>query len=234
MQRISFDHIEAVGPIINAPCVIIKGTNAADDITVIARDSSYDALADGVQDFTVSVNAGFEMLYIGTTMLYIDALAGDDNIVLRTPAPNNAVWDTDVWIAGGSPATAPPGDRFVLETPFTQTVNYTPTGFDSGIVNLVNLSSVVTLGTFFNACPPFNYNSSVGGVEVFQYSGEGGNDLFTITGTGNADTITSTPGSGTDEGTLRVNNTLAVNYMNMGLGATLTVDGSGGSDTLVC
>src|SRR5213075_1513039 len=103
-QRVSFDHIEAIGPIIGAPCVVIKGTNGDDDITVIARDSSYDPLADGVQDFTVSVNGGPDILYINTPLLYVDGLAGDDDIVLRTPAPNGAVWNVNVFVAGGTPS----------------------------------------------------------------------------------------------------------------------------------
>jgi hypothetical protein len=40
-ERVSFDHIEAIGPIVNSPCVLILGTTGDDDITVIARDSSY-------------------------------------------------------------------------------------------------------------------------------------------------------------------------------------------------
>ena len=104
-QRVSFDHIEAV-TIVQPTSVIIVGTNADDDITVIARDfqvtdnPSYPG-TDGIRDFTVAVNDGLEVLYIdvGGSIrapaydfgeLHIDGLAGDDDIVIRAPAPNQA------------------------------------------------------------------------------------------------------------------------------------------------
>jgi hypothetical protein len=81
---VSFDHIESV---IVAPepngngngndCpFIVFGTNADDDITVIARDGSTHPGADGVQDFTVSVNEGPEILFLNVPHLVIDAWPG--------------------------------------------------------------------------------------------------------------------------------------------------------------
>ena len=140
-QPVSFDHIENIGPIIGSACVIILGTNGDDDITVIARDASYITPPnpvppglDGVQDFTVSVNGGPDILYINVPLLYIDALAGDDDIVLRTPAPSLVAWIVDVFIAGGPPASATgdQGDVVELETPGTNTVVFTPIGADTG------------------------------------------------------------------------------------------------------
>ena len=156
LERVSFDHIEAIGPIVGSPCIIVLGTHGDDDITVIARDESYVSPnpvplgLDGVQDFTVSVNGGIEVLYINVPLLYIDALAGDDDIVFRTPAPNGAVWDVEAFVAGGTPSavTGDQGDVLELETPGTQTVVYTPTGSDTGIIDLVTLSSVITIGSF--------------------------------------------------------------------------------------
>ena len=84
-ERISFDHIEGVS-IANVACALIIGTNADDDITVIARDASTHPLADGVQDFTTSVNGGLTILWIDVNELYIDALAGDDTPI-DTDAP---------------------------------------------------------------------------------------------------------------------------------------------------
>ncbi len=245
-ERVSFDHIEAIGPIIGAPCIVILGTHGDDDITVIARDASYQGVnpvpagLDGVQDFTVSVNGGLEILYVDVPLLYIDALAGDDDIVFRTPAPNGQVWDVEAFVAGGTPSavTGDQGDVLELETPGTQTVTYTPTGSDTGVINLITLTSTITIGSFLNACPSApgandGYNSSPGGVEEFVYDGEGGNDLFTIIGTAAIDTITHTPGTGNDEGTLRVNTLLGVRYQNLGLAATLTVDGGALADNLI-
>src|SRR5262249_10272834 len=68
---------------------VINGTNGNDAITIIARDASFNPAADGVQDFTVVVNAGLEILFLDQPTLTVNALGGSDTIVLRTPAPNN-------------------------------------------------------------------------------------------------------------------------------------------------
>jgi len=253
-ERVSFDHIEAIT--IEAPdCIIITGTNGDDDITVVARDASTHVGADGVRDFTVSVNGGIEILYIDvggggagiTGALHIDGLAGDDDIVLRIPAPNGAVFSMEIDVAGGAPSDGADneGDRLVLETPGTDTIIFTPTGSDTGTVlmdedgdGVFGLGdTIINIGQFVDACPPLNYDSSPGGVELFEYDGEGGNDSFTVVGTLGDDTIVHTPGSADDEGAIRVNSLLGVNYQNLGAGATFTVEGGGatvdGVDTLV-
>jgi hypothetical protein len=91
-QRVSWDHVEGVSVTGGGPGVFL-GTNGDDAITVIARDGSTHAGADGVQDFTVSLNNGPSVLFLNTPVFRIDALAGDDDIELRAPAPNNAVWN---------------------------------------------------------------------------------------------------------------------------------------------
>ena len=92
-----------------------------------------------------------------------------------------------------------------------------PTGADSGTLHILNLSSVTTLAQ----------------IEHLVYDGEGGNDTFSVGGTGGDDTITHTPGSGNDEGSVRVNSLLGVTYQNLGAGATLNISGAGGTDRLV-
>ena len=62
-QPVSFDHIESLAIDGGGPAVI-NGTNGPDAITVIARDSTYVAAADGVRDFTVSVNTGPDLLFL--------------------------------------------------------------------------------------------------------------------------------------------------------------------------
>src|SRR5439155_10680796 len=133
-QRISWDHIEAITVVGGGP-VLILGTNGDDDITIIARDDSTHPLTatmgnmnPGIQDFTASVNGGPAVLYIDQPVVLVDALAGDDDIVVREPAPNNAVWNVQLFIAAGTPAavTGDQGDVVELETPGTQTVIFTP------------------------------------------------------------------------------------------------------------
>src|SRR5207249_4942038 len=102
--------------------------------------------------FTVSVNGGPDVLFIDTPTLTINALNGDDDILLRTPAPNDAIWNVQVTIDGG---TATNGDTLRVETPDTaprvaETVLYTPTGINSGTLNITSLTSLVTLSQIEN------------------------------------------------------------------------------------
>jgi hypothetical protein len=215
-QPVSFDHIESFGITGSGPAVI-NGTNGPDAITVIARDASTHAAADGVQDFTVSVNTGPELLFIDVASVTVNALSGSDQVTLQAPAPNNAVWDVDVTINGGAPAADT--DRLIVQTPglASEVAAYTPTGFDSGILDLTSLSSPV----------------AINGTEVLIYDGQGDNDSLTVAGTGGDDTIIHTPGSNDQAGSFQVNSLLALSYQNLGSGASLTANGSAGTDTLV-
>jgi len=214
-QPVSFDHIESFGITGSGPA-IINGTNGPDAITVIARDVSTHTGTDGVQDFTVSVNAGPELLFLEVATLTVNAISGSDEVVLRTPAPNNAVWNVQVTIDGGPPSAS---DTLVVETPgaVAETVVYTPSASDGGTLNLSSLTSLVTVTQ----------------IEELRYDGEADNDTLTVVGTTGDDTIVHTPGAGNQEGTFRVNDLLALSYQNLGAGASLTADGDGGADTLV-
>ncbi len=236
--RVSFDQIEDITVMGPGPAIII-GTNGDDNITIIARDASTHpilaAFTPGIRDFTVSIDDWLDILYINTPTLYVDGLAGDDDIVVRTPAPNQAEWDVDVFVAGGPPSAS---DKLILETPGTDTVIYQPTGSDTGVLTIdepVNDSTIniSPFTVFFPGPPTVFYQSSPGGVEELIYDGEGGNDGLTVLGTAAADLIAHTPGSAFDEGALRVNNLLGIAYQNVGSAAVLTVDGAAGSDTLL-
>ena len=231
VERVSWDHIEAITVVGGGPALIL-GTNGDDDITIIARDDSYDVLANGVQDFTVSVNDGMNILFIDHAMLYVDALAGDDDIVLREPAPNNAVWDVDVTIAGGPPAssTGDQGDVFEMETPGAQTVVFTPTGIDSATLNDTTNTSLITLTALFTI--PAFYTSSPGGIEQVIYDGQAGIDNLTVQGTAGDDTFVHVPESADNAGTFRVNDLLGLDYRNLDVSSLLMVDGLTGVNTL--
>jgi Ca2+-binding RTX toxin-like protein len=240
--------------------ILIVGTNGDDDITVVARDASYilapmvpPAGLDGVQDFTVSVNGGPDVLFIDQPDLYIDALNGDDDIVVRTRAPNLADWNVHVRIVGGPPSavTGDQGDVVEVETPgdVVDTVFYTPTGSDTGelLIDEGGMAGVfdstdtlIEILTFFTIdCPPadgiLEYQSSEGGAEALVYDGEGSDDLFTLVGTDMDDTILHNPSAagGIDEGFFRVNTLLGISYQNLGAAGTISVDGGDGEDTLV-
>ena len=85
--------------------------------------------ADGVQDFTVSVNSGPQLLFIDFPSLTINALSGSDQVTLQTPAPNNAAWDVDVTVNGGPPAADT--DQLIVQTPgaAAESAVYTPGRF---------------------------------------------------------------------------------------------------------
>ena len=243
VQRVSWDHIEAVTVSGGGPALIL-GTDGEDEITIIARDATYDPLADGVQDFTASVNDGPEILYINIPAVFVDALAGDDDIVLREPAPNNAVWDVDLTIVGGPPAaaTGDSGDVFELETPGTQSVTFAPTGADTATLNDTTNSSLITLTNSFTI-PALNYTSSPGGVEQVVYQGLGGNDLLTFdtsaSGVG-ANGITFTPGATPDAGSILARTLggsgtplLPFDFTDIGAGGSVTfTNGNGRVDAL--
>ncbi len=230
-QTVSWIHIETV---LNtgggAP--LILGTNGNDEITVIARDSSYNPanpgvpnpLLDGVQDFTVSVNNGPDVLFINQPNLFIDALSGNDDIVVREPAPNQAVWNVQVFVAAGPPASGSGGlgDKIQLETPGTQSVTYTPNNPLASVppVPGVVFSTPSAGGGQFNETTdtstinavqflmPLFYQSSPGGAENFVYAGEAGNDTLTYNTPANANAgsnLVYTPGASADAGTITGN-----------------------------
>jgi hypothetical protein len=218
-EPISFDHMESFSILGGGP-LVINGTNGPDAITVVARDDSTHGGADGVQDFTVAINASPEFLFLDVASVTVNALGGSDEIVLRTPAPNDADWDTDVTVNGGPPSAS---DRLVVETPgaAAETATYTPTASDAGTLVIAE------------ATPADATNVTITGIEELAYDGEADDDALTVAGTGGADTVVHTPGASDDAGTLQVNTTLALAYQNLGSSATVLVDGGAGADEIV-
>ncbi|HWB14006.1 MAG TPA: DUF4214 domain-containing protein [Pirellulales bacterium] len=227
-QTVSWVHIETVVNTGGGP-PIITGTNGNDEITVMARDSSYNPAnpgvpnpaLDGVQDFTVSVNDGPELLFVNTPNLFVDALSGNDDVVVQEPAPNQAAWNVQVFVAGGPPASGANrlGDNVELETPGTQAVTYNPNNPLSAVpaVPGVTFTSPNAGGGQFNDTTnmstvtatqfliPGFYQSSPGGAEDFIYAGEAGNDTLTYNTPANANAgsnLVYTPGATADAGTI--------------------------------
>jgi photosystem II stability/assembly factor-like uncharacterized protein len=209
-QPVSFDHIESIGKITGGTSAAINGTNGPDAITVIARDGTYaPAVADGVQDFTVSVNGGPALLFVDVPTLAINAGSGNDVVTLEAPAPNNAAWNVSVAVNGGTPATDT--DQLIVQTPGTgaESVVYTPGTSDSGTLNITSSNLLVT-------------NVTITGIDVLSYDGQADNDSLTIVGTIDPDTIVHTPGANDQAGTFQVNSLLALSYQNLGSGGSLT------------
>ncbi len=215
-ERVSFRQLEAATVLPGFGPVVIGGTSGADVITVIARDSSTHAGADGLQDFTTTVNAGVEILWLDVASVAVQAGSGDDQMVLLAPAPNAAVWNVAVSVDGGAPSGG--SDLVVVGTPgSTDTVLYQPTGSSAGVLTLVNLASVV----------------GITGVERVVYDGEAGGDSLTVLGTGSDDVILHRPGVQADAGQVDVNSLLPLAYEDLGAGGVVSIDAAAGADLLV-
>jgi hypothetical protein len=215
-QPISYIHIESL-TITGGGSPVINGTNGNDVITIIARDSSYTPGLDGIQDFTVSVNAGPNILFIDTPSLMVHALAGDDQIVVQAPAPNLAAWNVALTLDGG-PSSAL-GDQLVVSTPGANQATYTPGTANSGTLGITNSNGNVS-------------NVTITDIENFVYDGQAGGDSLKMVGTSAANAFTLTPGATNDAGMLSMDSVLPVNFQNLGAGGQVVVDGNGGADTL--
>jgi hypothetical protein len=223
INPLSYDHVETLS-VSGATSAMINGTNGPDGITVVARDSDYDASADGVNDFTVAVNEGMEVLFVGTPALNINALGGSDEISITAPDPNPTTapagaWDVDVTVDGGQPTGS---DSVVFGTPNSSaTVRYTPAGVDAGSLEITNQNSTTTLRQ----------------IEHLVYDAEGDDELVTVVGTGSNETFTHTPGDARDAGRMGIDNStdtlLGIFYVNLGLSGRVNVAAGGGADVLV-
>ncbi|WP_146393883.1 dockerin type I domain-containing protein [Allorhodopirellula solitaria] len=211
VQRVSWDHIEEVS-VTGGGAGVFLGTNGDDDTTIIARDSSTHAGADGVQDFTVSLNIGPSVLFLDTPVFTVNALSGDDDIVLQTLDPNVAVWDVDFTIEGATPGATTgvgqQGDVFQLETQGVQTVTYSPTEID-----VAELSSIINFG----------------GIEQVVYRGQGDDRLF-MHGTDADDQFIVNPANG-GSGSHRSNRAPTFDFA--GADAVTATGGSGGTDIVI-
>jgi hypothetical protein len=267
LQTVSWIHIETLVNSGGGPAVI-QGTNGDDEITVIARDSSYNPAnpgvpnpaLDGVQDFTVSVNDGPEILFINTPFLFIDALSGNDDIVVRDPAPAAAAWNVQVYVAAGAPGSGSSGlgDNIELETPGTQNVTYSPNNpvlsVPAPLAGLVTFTAPAAGGGQFSDTAdssavtatqfliPGLFASSAGGVENFLYAGENGNDHLSYNTPANAgagSNVVYSPGANPDSGTITGamigGNTLTpLTFSNLGVGnVTFTTANTARQDHLI-
>ena len=210
-QPISFVHIESLS-VSGGGTPVINGTNGNDVITIIARDSSYAAGADGIQDFTVSVNSGPNLLFLNTPSLKVNGQAGNDQVVLQAPAPNLAAWNVAVTVDGGIPSVS---DQLVVVAPGTDQATYTPASFNSGTLGVANSNGTVA-------------NVALTDIESFIYDGQAGGDKFTMVGTSVANAFTLTPGAANDAGTLSMDSTLPVTFQNLGTSGQVVVNGKGG------
>jgi hypothetical protein len=215
-QPISFVHIESLS-VSGGGTPVINGTNGNDVISIVARDGSYASGLDGIQDFTVSVNSGPNLLFVNTPSVKVNGQAGNDQIIVQAPAPNLAAWNVAVTIDGGVPSVS---DQLVVIAPGTAQATYTPASANSGTLGVANSKGTVA-------------NVSFTDIESLIYDGQAGGDTFTMVGTSGANAFTLTPGAANDAGTLSMDSTLPVTFQNLGTSGQVVVNGNGGADSLV-
>ncbi len=218
-QPISFDHIEDVGIVEGGTGTGVAGTGRNDAITIIARDATTHPGADGVNDFTVTINGGMEVLWIDQPQFELIGQGGADLFSVVAPSPNPAgAWGVDLKIDGGLPNEA---DAVIIETPGQTDTSWTPTQTDGGVLELVDLNARITLAHIQQAV----------------YDGQADNDTLTVVGDaagpGSNDVVVHVPGPTASSGSFQVNNLLPIDYRNVGPVATLRVDGRNGTDRLV-
>lgn len=207
---VSFVQIESLA-VSGGGALLARGTTGNDAISVIGASSG---AADGVRDFTLSVNGSATVLFINTPSVEIDALAGDDTITVRTPA-SAADWDVDLIINGGPPTAS---DQLIVETPGTNSATFAAT--------LANAGTLTVLGTVDHS--PI----TIVDVEQVLYDGMSGNDSLAVSGTAGSDSILHTPGAANDAGALAVNSLLAISYQNLGATGSVSADGLAGTNAL--
>jgi hypothetical protein len=196
---IDFVDLEPVFDFTAATTLTVFGTNASNAINY-----SGGALNNG----RVSVD-GFETIeFQGKTNLVINALSGSDTINLNNPGTPLGL--TSITVNGGDPTAS---DSVIVNgTTAGEAIAFTPTASDAGTVQ-VGALPLITLNT----------------VEHLTINALGGDDDLTVVGTANSDLIIHTPGAGRDEGTVRVNELLASDYRNLGLGGSLLINAGGGA-----
>ena len=208
---ISFTQFEALS-VGGGGSLTANGTGGDDAISIVAATGG---LADGIQDFTLGVNASAGALFINTPSLNVNSLGGDDSITVRAPVAG-VDWDVDLSFDAGPPTAS---DRVIVETPGTTSAFFTPSAANGGTVvigGLVNDSTIALTD-----------------VEQFIYDGMSGNDSLSVNGTAGDDDFVHTPGSANDAGSIAVNSLLGVSYQNLGAGGLVSLGGLGGLNTLV-
>ena len=206
---VSWDHIEALQLNVAAGAnfaLTVNGTNADDEITLITT---------GAGDFTFSVNDSPAAVVFNAASAALNGLSGDDDMVVQSAV---AGFGIPITLDGDEPSSVNDGDTIKINTTSgAETVTYTPTAAGGGTVALATAASTITIVE----------------AEEFLFDGEG-DDTLNVLGSALDNLIVHTPGNGRNEGSIRVDETLAVTYE--GLDFTLTslnIDGQAGNDFLV-
>ena len=211
-QSVSYDHIENL-TITDPDEMRICGTNDDDEITV---------LANGPDDFLFSVNDSPLATVIDANSVLVEGKAGDDDIVMQASLtfaiPVTLDGDFVAPFVGGAPSSD--GDTIKINTPYAgEAAEYRPGTSSGGTLTLTTAGSVITL----DDAEEFLFDGESNGTGAFATA-------LTVFGNAGTNALVHTPGNGTDEGNVRVDNLLAVTYEGL---TGLTLDGEGAADDRV-
>ncbi len=200
---ISFDEIESID-------LFDVGPNGAATVNGTNGDDQVTIIGTGNGNSTVSVNNGPAVVYPNIPTLTLESISGDDFIAIQTIAN----WNLDITVVGGG-FTSHTDLR--LTTPGTETVTFTPTGSLEGTVGL---SAAVTA-------------IDITGIQQIEYDGQGDNDLLVMQSLlAVNNTFVLVPGGSFDDGSLQMDDLMALVYQRLGAGGRVSVVGGGGIDEL--
>ena len=196
---VSFDHIEAieVGEPDNGNELVV---------TVMGTNGDDDITAQGLDPNTVavSVNAGPAVVYMGVGTLILQGKNGDDDIVVDVNVPD---LDVEIFVDGGLATTASDRLRVTGVDGVADLPVWTPFSQDSGQLDLFGQLPITVLD-----------------VEELIYDGEADGDIVTVRGAGR---FVHTPGNAVDDGQLRVDSLLALDYVSLGAAGSVIAEGIG-------
>ncbi|MDA1048948.1 MAG: hypothetical protein O3C40_00510, partial [Planctomycetota bacterium] len=223
--------------------------NASDTLTIVGNLNQNDqyTVTPGVdvQSGTVGI-AGFdtgEVSFTGIEHITINGGGGtgNDSLTMNGNGGNNVF--TVTGLPGGGAARVDAGPLVTYSafgsTDATVTLDGQQ-GTDSVTVNTTTAAETIAYTpTAANAGQlRFDPTNSVNDielvdVEVATLNGLGGDDTFTFNGTSADNVITHTAGTAADAGAFAIDSLLGLSYEDLGIGATINVDGQGGTNTFV-
>ncbi|MGB7324210.1 MAG: dockerin type I domain-containing protein [Rubripirellula sp.] len=171
------------------------------------NDDQITVIGTAARDADIAVNDGPLTSYVGLRTLQLESHAGDDDIDVVV---NEFIVLTTV--DGGDPVT---DEDTLTVTGVNATATWSPDSLSSGrLMSPTQAIDAVNL-------------------ERFVYVGLVDESHLVVDGTPDANTFVHTPGDAVDRGSVQVDSLLPVEYVELGAGATVLVQGLGGNDSLV-
>ncbi|MCO6458749.1 MAG: hypothetical protein J5I93_25865 [Pirellulaceae bacterium] len=206
---VTYDHIESIAvsdPGGNNLVAVVMGTQGDDDITAVG-------LAPNAMN--VTVNDGAVVTYLGLADLTLQGKNGDDDIDIDVNVQGLGVRIT---ADGGLPSTDPDVVTVTGVAGPLDLAVWTPASEDDGLLTLAGIAINIV------------------DVERLILDGQNDSEVLTVAGGPGGDRFAHTPGAAVDAGSVSIENAtstlLGIDYVTLGPGGLVVIDGNGGSDTL--